>query len=145
MATWKKTPVKTEAVRINEEVVVRESITVNATDTASRPQRRSEQWEVEIPGRNVKEEGNPASKPNEDIPLLVLDVKLLFSPIMEKTPQPPYLFDIKPAWIADPQMKESARYTACFTPGEDVLSVGPPITNGLYITVCWPIVRGFKT
>lgn len=93
----------------------------------------------------MKDEGNPASKPNEDIPLLVLDGKLWFSPIMEKMPQPPYLFDIKPAWIADPQMKESARYTACSTPGEDVLLVGPPITNGWYITVCWPTVHGFKT
>lgn len=97
MATWKKTPVKTEAVRMSGEVVVRERMVVNVTDTANRAQRRSEQWELETSGRKVKEEGKPASKPNEDMPFLMLDGKLWFSPIMEKTPQPPYLFDIKPA------------------------------------------------
>lgn len=130
---------------MSEEVVVRERRVVNVIDTASRAQRRSEQWELETSGRKVKEEGNPASKLNEDIPFLVLDGKLWFSPIKEKTPQPPYLFDIRPAWIADPQIKESARYTECSIPGEEVLSVGPPITNGWYITVCWPIVHGFNT
>lgn len=97
MATWKKTPVKVEATRMMVGGAERERRVVNTSDTASKLHRKSVQCEVEMPGRKVNDDGNPASKPNDDIPCRLLAGKSWFSPIMEKTPQPPYLSDTKPA------------------------------------------------
>lgn len=97
MATWKKMPVKADATSMRGEVVERERRVVNVNDTASRLQRKSEQYDVGIPGRKVNDDGKPASKPKDDMPLCLLAGKSWFSPIIEKTPQPPYLSDTKPA------------------------------------------------
>ena len=95
-------PIKVPKKNSAGDLVKSDRTVVKTTDTARSGQRISRD-EQSIPCSKVKASGKYESKAMLCSPFLNELVKLLCVPMTPTTPQPPFAFEITPAWIAAPQ------------------------------------------